>query len=325
MRRGSSRPKLAIYGAAACGGCEMSLLSCNESLAYLNDLFELVFCPCLVDAKKTDLETFADGEIALTLFNGAIRMEDDVTMAHLLRRTSRILVAFGSCAHEGSVLGLANLASSHKDIPRFRQRIRKPYIPVREGVLHLPLWNTSLTTLVQNVPVDYILPGCPPEPHRIAEAFRILSGEGELPPAGSVIGAGSSTVCAECSRIRGNKKVDRFYRIHEKPSEPDTCLLDQGIVCMGIATRNGCGCLCPRANMPCSGCYGPPEGVIDQGAAMISALASVIDVGPVEGISLETIGERIERVIDTLPDHAGTFWKYGFAGSLLAGLGEKRQ
>lgn len=77
--------------------------------------------------------------------------------------------------------------------------------------------------------------------------------------------------------------------------------------------------------MPCSGCYGAPEGVADQGAAMISALASVIDIGPVEGLSLQEIGERIDRVIDTVPDHAGTFWKYGFAGSLLAGLVEKRR
>lgn len=325
MRRGFSRPKLAVYGAAACGGCEMSLLSCDEALVLLNDRFELVFCPCLVDTKKADLEAFADGEIAVTLFNGAIRMEDDITMARLLRRTSRTLVAFGSCAHEGCVLGLANLASPQKRIHRFRHRIWKTRIPVREGVLHLPLWNTSLTTLAQNVPVDYILPGCPPEPHRITEALRMLLQEDSLPPAGGVIGADASTVCAVCPRVRGKKKVQRFYRIHEKSSDPDICLLDQGIVCMGIATRNGCGCLCPRANMPCSGCYGAPEGVADQGAAMISALASVIDIGPVEGLSLQEIGERIDRVIDTVPDHAGTFWKYGFAGSLLAGLVEKRR
>ncbi|HSW64144.1 MAG TPA: hypothetical protein VLH56_12685 [Dissulfurispiraceae bacterium] len=330
MRRGSTRPKLALYWAASCGGCEMAFLSLDELLFALNDSFEIVFCPCLVDAKRADLEALPDGDIAIALFNGGIRTNDDKIMAHLLRQKSRMLIAFGSCAHEGCIPGLANLLTPHEHISssflenrtteNSRRIIPKSSTPVKEGTLRLPLWNDRLTTLAQNVPVEYFLPGCPPEPHRVAELFRMISGEAEMPSAGSVIGAGSSTVCAECPRERGGKYVTRFSRIHEKITVPSLCLIEQGIVCMGIATRDGCGCRCPGANMPCSGCYGTPEGVSDQGAAMISALASVIDIGHVEGVSSGELSGRIDAVINTLPDHVGTFWKYSLADSLLAGL-----
>jgi F420-non-reducing hydrogenase small subunit len=249
MRRGFSRPKLAVYGAAACGGCEMSLLSCDEALVLLNDRFELVFCPCLVDTKKADLEAFADGEIAVTLFNGAIRMEDDITMARLLRRTSRTLVAFDHALMR-AVFSVLPISLHRKSVFIVFGIVSGNAHPGSRGSLAPPAWNTRLTTLAQNVPVDYILPGCPPEPHRITEALRMLLQEDSLPLAGGVIGADAATVCAGCPGVRGKKKVQRFYRIHEKSSDPDICLLDQGIVCMGIATRNGCGCLCPERTCP---------------------------------------------------------------------------
>ena len=330
MRRGSARPKLAMYWAASCGGCEMAILSLDERLFALNDSFEVAFCPCLVDAKIADLEALPDGDIAVALFNGGIRTNDDRAMASLLRQKSRTLIAFGSCAHEGCIPGLANLRSPQEHIrssflensttANARRITPKSSTQVKEGTLHLPLWNDRLTTLAQNVPVECFLPGCPPEPHRVAELFRMISGEDEMPPAGSVIGAGSSTVCAECPRERGRKNASRFYRIHEKTTDPSLCLIEQGILCMGIATRDGCGCRCPAANIPCSGCYGRPEGVSDQGAAMISALASVIDIGHAEGLSSREIYDRIDAVINTLPDYVGTFWKYSLADSLLAGL-----
>ena len=71
--------------------------------------------------------------------------------------------------------------------------------------------------------------------------------------------------------------------------------------------------------MPCSGCYGPPEGVRDAGASMVAALASVIDIGTVQGLTGDEISRRVDAVLDTLPDYVGTFYKYGLAGSLLKG------
>ncbi|WP_333653040.1 hypothetical protein [Dissulfurispira sp.] len=115
------------------------------------------------------------------------------------------------------------------------------------------------------------------------------------------------------------KKIERFYRTHEIIPDREKCLLEQGIICMGIATRNGCGALCPKVNMPCTGCYGPPEGTLDQGAKMVGALGSIIDIGNTKGMSEEEIDTKIDGKINAIPDFAGTFYKYSLPGSILKG------
>ena len=66
-------------------------------------------------------------------------------------------------------------------------------------------------------------------------------------------------------------------RSHEIVPEPGWCLLEQGVVCMGPATRSGCGAQCTSVLMPCRGCYGCAGDSIDQGAAMIAALGTIVD------------------------------------------------
>ena len=100
-----------------------------------------------------------------------------------------------------------------------------------------------------------------------------------------------------------------FKRTWEILPDPETCLLEQGLVCCGIATRAGCGALCPQVNSPCIGCYGPNEGVEDFGARMMTALASIID---------SEDPEEIDRIIrEGIPDPVGTFYRFSLAGSLL--------
>lgn len=312
----NGKPKLAIYWASSCGGCEIAILAIHEKILDVAAAFDIVFWPCAMDFKESDVEAMADGEIDVTLFNGAIRNDHNEHMAHLLRRKSKVLVAYGACAMEGSMPGLANFNDAGQmmqfiysdspttDNPEGTLPQLRTVVP--EGELTLPgFWNT-VRTLDQVVPVDYYLPGCPPEAEWTEAAINaILSGE--LPPPGSVIGK-DVTVCDECPRERSEKSIKRFYRPHEIIPDPDMCLLDQGLFCAGIATRAGCGALCPQVNMGCRGCYGPNEGVVDGGARLISAIASVIDA--------ET-PEEIDAVLDTLPDPAGTFYRFGLAHSLM--------
>ncbi|HEX9079965.1 MAG TPA: hypothetical protein VF795_10275, partial [Desulfuromonadaceae bacterium] len=82
---------------------------------------------------------------------------------------------------------------------------------------------------------------------------------------------------------------------------------------------DGCGAPCPRANMPCTGCYGPPEGPGDQGARMVAALGSIIDIGDCKGKSEAEIAARVESLLDGVPDYAGSFYKYSLAGSIIGG------
>jgi F420-non-reducing hydrogenase small subunit len=170
------------------------------------------------------------------------------------------------------------------------------------------------------VDVDYYLPGCPPEPPQIWAVLQVVVGgllEGKpLPPAGSVVGATNVAVCEECPLEKQEKVITQFYRPYEIVPEPDVCLLEQGILCMGPATRGGCGALCPQVGMGCRGCYGPMPGVEDQGAKMLSAIASVLGAGEV-GMEEDELEEKIQAVVDTIPDPAGTFYRFSMAHSLL--------
>lgn len=318
----SAKPKFAMYWAGSCGGCEIAVLNIGEKILDVDANFDVVFWPVAMDAKYKDMEALEDGAITLCLFNGSIRTAENEHLAHLLRRKSKILVSFGSCATEGCIPGLANLcppgeifdaayASISTDNP---QNIR-PVVDftVPEGVLHIPAFRPVLKTLDQVVPVDYYMPGCPPESHQIAAVvdlvIKALHGQAELPPKGATIGAGSSTCCDECPRQRNVKTIKQFVRIQDLAAiDPTLCLLEQGIPCNGPATRSGCGALCPKVSAQCIGCYGPADGVVDYGARLITAFASVIDSrDPAE----------IERILDGIPDPAGQFYRFNLAKSLL--------
>ena len=168
--------------------------------------------------------------------------------------------------------------------------------------------------------MDYYLPGYPPEPHQIWAVLQVVVAAllegGPLPPTGSIVGASDVAVCEECPLEKNEKTITRFYRPYEITPEPSLCLLEQGLVCMGPATRGGCGALCPQVGMGCRGCYGPLDGVEDQGAKMLTAIASVIDVGEFDGDEAKYT-KKIQQVIDTIPDPAGTFYRFSMAHSLL--------
>jgi F420-non-reducing hydrogenase small subunit len=86
---------------------------------------------------------------------------------------------------------------------------------------------------------------------------------------------------------------------------------------MGPATVAGCGALCPQVGMGCRGCYGPLPGVLDQGARMLTAIASVIDVTGKPGDNEAELERRVEEAISTVVDPAGTFYRFSMAHSLL--------
>ncbi|MGE5249336.1 MAG: oxidoreductase [Bacteroidota bacterium] len=317
----SGKPKFAMYWAAGCGGCEIAVLNIHEKILEVDANFEVVFWPVAMDAKYKDVEVMQDGSIQLTLFNGGIRNEENEHMARLLRRKSQILVAFGSCANEGCIPGLANLSDAREIVGTAFHTLTtdnphgiypRASVDLPEGEIHLPRILPVLKTLGQVVEVDYRMPGCPPESHQIEAVIdlviRALHGQAELPPKGSVIGAGTSTVCDECKRARNLKNITSFERIMLRELDPSLCLLEQGIPCNGPATRSGCTARCPSAGAQCIGCYGPAQGVTDYGARLISAFASVIGSND---------PEQIDRVLDGIPDPAGQFYRFNLAGSLL--------
>jgi F420-non-reducing hydrogenase small subunit len=228
------------------------------------------------------------------------------------------LVAFGSCAHEGCIPGLANLFDRKSIFERVyltSQSVDNPnkYLPqtsyqMPEGEIDIPYFYNTVKTLGQVEDVDYFIPGCPPQAPQIWAVVEAILG-GNLPPKGSVVGASpDKTVCDECKHNREEKHVKKFYRPHEIIPDSNRCLFDQGIICAGPATRGGCGALCTSVDMPCRGCYGPAPNVLDQGAALLSAIASVVDADT---------EEEAASIVAEVVDPIGTFYRFGLPASLL--------
>lgn len=317
----SSKPKLnlAVYWGAACGGCCVSVLDVHEALFDVVAAADLVFWPIALDTKYKDVEAMEDGFIDVTLYNGAVRNSENEHIAKLLRQKSKILVAYGSCAHMGGIPGLANFWDRQAIFERVYQTTEStdnpdkvtpvPELKVKEGKLTLPEFYDDVRALDQVTDVDYYLPGCPPQTERLVEVFTAIATGALLPPKGSVVGALEKTQCDECKRIKTDKKVIReFKRPIDIEDDGETCFLEQGIICMGPATRGGCGVRCIEGNAPCRGCYGPSADVTDPGAKMMSAIGTMIDSND---------PEEIQKIVDEIADPAGTFYRFSLPGSLL--------
>jgi len=314
----AARPKLAFYWNASCGGCEEAVVDLGADLAALLGKVDVVLWPVALDHKRHDVEALPDGAIDVAFVNGAVRLTEQDEWAQLLRRKARILVAFGACAHLGGVVGLGNLGDRREILDAAYRRPPSisnpggplPGQPVQAGGhdLTLPVLLSRTLPLGDVVPVDYVLPGCPPSPPLIAAAVeRLLSGD--LPPRGAVL-APNATLCETCPRAASRPErieVSSLRRLATSAIDPEACFLAQGLVCLGPATRQGCQPGCVEAGMPCRGCFGPVDGVRDAGAAMLSAFASLLAGGE----------EDREALARDLVDPAGTFWRYSFAAGLL--------
>lgn len=319
QKRSTGKPKVGFYWCASCGGCEESVVDLAEDILDVVANIDFVFFPVAMDFKRADVEAMVDGEMAVCFINGAIRTSEQREMAELLRRKSQILIAYGSCSYMGGVPGLANvqdlesimqLVYHDNTSTENPQNIRpKANVKVSQGNLHLPTLDESVKTLCQTVPVDYYLPGCSPPVALLKDAVgAILSGN--LPPKGAVL-APDKTLCEDCPRIDTKPDkllISKFRRPHEINIDPQQCLLAQGLLCLGVATRSGCDAACVKGNMPCTGCMGPVSRVRDHGAAALSALASIVDADD------ET---KISTVLEAIPDPVGTFYRYGLPASLL--------
>jgi F420-non-reducing hydrogenase small subunit len=314
-----SKPKVAFYWCASCGGCEEAIVDLAEDILGVVEAVDIVFWPCAMDFKKKDVEAMPDKSIVATFLNGAIRTSEQEEMVRLLRRKSQFMIAYGACSAMGGIPGLANqfrleqlVQFAYQDAPSMVNDEKTRPLPssTHEGhELHLPVLREVVRTLDQVVDVDYYMAGCPPTPKLTKAAVGALL-SGNLPPKGTVL-APDIALCDECPR-KASKPVDvaftEFKRPHQAIIDPEKCILAQGFICMGPATRGGCEAVCIQGNMPCSGCFGPTSRVKDQGAKILSSVAS--NVEPREA-------GAIDQVLAGIPDPVGTFYRYGLASSLL--------
>jgi F420-non-reducing hydrogenase small subunit len=255
-----------------CSGCHMSLLDMNQDLMALIDLIDITYSP-LMDIKQVP-------EVEIGIVEGAVANTENEAVLKIFREKAKTLVAFGTCACAGGITGLRNLCTREKTLECGYIHTpttidgKVPSNPV------LPNLNKTVKALHQVVPVDYFIPGCPPIASSIKEAITALAGGKPIVPK-------TRNLCESCSRTKEKLLiahrdfiVDEVVSVHELETiDPHKCFLEQGVLCMGPATREGCGALCPQANVPCRGCQGPPHGKFEQGASLINCLSSILPAG----------------------------------------------
>jgi F420-non-reducing hydrogenase small subunit len=315
-----AKPKVAIYWNASCGGCEEAWVDLNEDILAVADAVDIVLWPVALDFKKSHVEALDDGEIAVSFLNGGVRTSEQEEWSHLLRRKSGLIIAFGACAHLGGIPGLANFytkddifEAAYGYLPTVENKEgTTPQLTTKmpEGELELPEIYDTVYPLDQIIDVDYYIPGCTVPADLIMEAVTAVL-KGELPPKGSVL-APSKSLCDECDRNDSKPdkmEITELKRPHLTFMDPEKCFLAEGVICMGPATRAGCGQRCINANMPCRGCFGPTDDVKDHGAKFLSALASIIEIND---------PEEMDRLVESIPDPSGLSYMYSLASSLLA-------
>jgi F420-non-reducing hydrogenase small subunit len=314
-----AKPLVAFYWCASCGGCEEAVVDLAEDILKVVEAVDIRLWPVAMDFKYKDVEAMPDKAFAVSFINGAIRTEEQEHLAKLLRQKSGLVVAFGACAHLGGIPGLANVANKKEVFEVAYKASRstpnpKGIYPQTEtetpyGKLKLPEFYDTVKSLDQTIDVDYYLPGCAPPPDLIMKAVLAIL-EGKLPEKGAVLTV-DKALCETCERNKSKPDklvIKEVKRISEVIADPEKCFLAEGIICLGPATRGGCGERCINANMPCRGCFGPTKEVKDMGAKFLSSLASIIDIDD---------EKEIEKIAESILDPIGLFYMYSLPTSIL--------
>lgn len=320
--------KLAVAAGSYCGGCDMSIVNLNELLIPIDEVIELKYWQLAADFKIKDVKALKDNEIDITLYHGPIRTSEHAELAHLFRKKSKVLIAYGACSCFGGIPQLANPHTATEildeayvhgynmdDSGPNHMRTQSEYVKGRK--MTLPKLLDYCMPLSAEVDVDYFVPGCPPVRDQWLVLIEVITNfikNGELPPKGTVV-AGDKARCEECGREKPDEIViNKFLRPYEINPDPEKCLLAQGLICMGPATRAGCGNQCTvNANIPCRGCFGPAPEVDDPGLKMLSAIASIAGAKK-EG---ELGPDGLKKLMDQVVDPFGTFYRFAVPQILM--------
>jgi F420-non-reducing hydrogenase small subunit len=149
-----SKPKVAFYWCASCGGCEETVVDLAEDILGVVEAVDIVFWPVAMDFKYKDIEAMPDKSIVATLLNGAIRSTEQEEMARLLRRKSQFLIAYGACATSGGIPGLANqfpreqiLKFNYEDAPSVVNESRRCRPCTMSSARSTRSWTWTITCL----------------------------------------------------------------------------------------------------------------------------------------------------------------------------------
>lgn len=261
-----SKPTLATVSLGGCEGCHVALLDAHEGLLDLLAAANLVHSPFSGDEEMPE-------QVDVVMVEGAITTDEDLRRLLAARAAAGTLLAVGSCAVLGGIGGLRNL-DSVATVTR---------AAFGEGSVkdeRLPSLRGRVQPVTDFVDVDIAVPGCAPETQLIVDALTAAV-------SGAPYEFARRNLCGECQREK--RKLlqhssefvsDNVVALMELDEiDEENCLLEQGLICMGPMTREGCGAKCTSMNVPCRGCMGPSNLEFEQGAKTIDALAAVLPAG----------------------------------------------
>lgn len=265
---------------SSCGGCTAMLVRSPDELGRITDNVRVRYCPMLMDQEQV-LET----DIAVV--DGAVRIREDEKKLIEVRRKSRILVAWGTCAAFGGLPALANAFELEELIEETYGQTIDPFsyylkskIPEAGrhdfGIEELLL--RRVRKLSDVVKVDFYLPGCPPMTRLLENLLQELKGE-------QLFEGNRQIVCSECPRKFKKAPTATIGVFPGENGSESTCLLSLGTLCMGFSTRGGCTAACTVGGLPCWGCRGPSDTVIKK----ISRGESV------EEVMLHVLARRLKK------------------------------
>jgi len=275
--------KVAEEWLATCGGCEVTILDIGEPLLDILPKLQFVHMPVLMDHKYFGQMGEKGGNLEIPdadvgLISGSIRNEENKKVAEEMRKKCKVLVAVGACANYGGIPALGNL-SVNNDIFEKVYRGSKTTDSADTPRNDIPPFTDRVYSVTEVVKVDIGLPGCPTTPELIAEALTALLENKPFKLA-------ERSVCDDCPTKREKKSTASVKRplepMHQGGKKLDEirCLMEEGYLCLGPATRSGCGGSektprCVKAYMPCRGCFGPIREGANPMVDMMGALSTI--------------------------------------------------
>lgn len=170
----------------------------------------------------SDQNELIDSDVAL--IEGCISEANQIEILKNIRKHSKKVYALGTCAAFGGILGLSK---------------RKDSDPI-----------------LKFIEIDGFIPGCPPPTNLLGNSLmRLIENK-------SII-LSEKNMCASCPRkgeMHLNSQITKLNPSNsEIMSNKRECFLNNGILCLGPITREGCDNKCIELGLPCEGCLGPPS------------------------------------------------------------------
>jgi sulfhydrogenase subunit delta len=210
FKRGE-KPKLGFVSFTGCQGCQFTTLLVKDILSLLKK-FDVQYFHLIKEKNKNT-------ELDLVFVEGAITTKSQVKTLKKIRKESKYLVAFGTCATHGGIPAMRNFLNN-EELKKYTysQNLSEDSIDA-QPVNHF-------------VKVDYQMYGCPIIKSELTNFLKQFLKK-------KTIKEPETPVCLECPRKGKN------------------CYLQTKVPCLGAVTNGGCGALCIKNNHHCISCRGP--------------------------------------------------------------------